>query len=177
IDVIHSDRALEARHLLARHQLAALLQCAAVTTVSIVRGGNEIEARRSPGLEGPTEYGGVELAGPGHVVRIDGKEIDVIGHGSHCTTDDSSVSCARLTMNVARPSTCGATPAALGGAGALPRGARPQHDVQQRVGTPSSSACVASVAVRVEWRDDGDWRSDVVDDSSGARSPDPGRQP
>jgi len=80
------------------------------------------------------------------------------------------MSCARLTMNVAKPPIRGRAAAPPhSGAGASSGGSCLEHHLQQRVRHASAHARGASVAVRFERCDDGHGRSHVVDDSSRTR--------
>src|ERR1043166_3265531 len=80
IDVLDHDRAFESDHLLALRELAALLQAAVIGSLWSGAGLDQIEIRRSPRLERPSENRLIEPTRARHIVGVNRKEGKVVRH-------------------------------------------------------------------------------------------------
>lgn len=102
VDIIHSDGALEADHSLTVYRLLPFLQQASDTRIVLIARRDQVEIGRSPRLEAPSEGLFVKSPGATHVVAMNGKAREIVGHAA--SIGDTGKPRLRRTDNKCRES-------------------------------------------------------------------------
>ncbi len=177
VNVPHADGTLESDHPAVRHELPPLLQQTADGANLLLACLDQVEIRRAPRLKRPSEDPLVKLFRPRHIVGINRESSNVVWHKRQYTGGLRVLACATLTINVVRPPSLDTGYKAHSGAGAVPRGAIPGHELRQRLPNRAPSAFLAPAPFRQLRSYDRFSAASFLDDSHRPSRVHPGSQP